>query len=63
MDEVTPREIWLRVLLLPKATSGVKPQAFDIGLKAVGTGAKKAWLVSYWNAKVGIQVPATPDGS
>jgi hypothetical protein len=63
VDEVTPREVWLRVLLLPKETSGVKPQAFDIGLKAVGKGAKKAWLVSYWNAKVGIQVPATPEGS
>lgn len=63
VDEVTPREVWLRVLLLPKETSGVKPQAFDIGLKAVGNGAKKTWLVSYWNAKVGIQVPATPEGS
>ena len=40
----------------------MKPQVFDIGLKAVGNGAKKAWLVSYWNAKVGIQVPATPEG-
>jgi hypothetical protein len=62
VDDVTPREIWLRVLLLPKESSGVKPQAFDIGLKAVGTGAGKKWLVSYWNAKVGIAVPATPEG-
>jgi len=30
------RPPWLRVLLFPKETSGVKPQAFDIGLKAVG---------------------------
>lgn len=60
--EVTPQEIFLRVLLLPKASSEVKPQVFDIGLKAAGTGKSKTWLVNYWNAKVGVQVPATPQG-
>ncbi len=60
--DVTPREVYLRVLLLPKETSSVKPQVFDIGLKALGSGAKKNWLVNYWAAKVAIQVPSTPDG-
>lgn len=60
--EITPQEIYLRVLLLPKETSSVKPQVFDIGLKAQGAGSKKTWLVSYWNARVQIQVPATPEG-
>ena len=39
----------------------MKPQVFDIGLKTLGNGAKKQWLVNYWNAKVRIQVPATPE--
>ena len=63
VDEITPKEIFLRVLLLPKDTANVKPQVFDIGLKTLGSGAKKQWLVNYWAAKVQIQVPATPDGS
>ena len=62
VEEITPQEIFLRVLLLPKDTAGVKPQVFDIGLKVSGAGKNKAWLVNYWNAKVGIQVPATPQG-
>jgi hypothetical protein len=62
VDEITPREVYLRVLLLPKKGSTVKPQVFDIGLKAQGNGAKKTWLVNYWNAKVSIPVPSTPDG-
>ncbi len=60
--DITPREVFLRVLLLPKAKSEVKPQVFDIGLKAFGNGANKTWLVNYWGAKVAIQVPSTPDG-
>ena len=62
IGEITPKEVFLRVLLLPKKTSTVKPQVFDIGLKAMGTGAKKTWLVNYWNAKVSIPVPSTPQG-
>lgn len=57
-----PREVWLRVLLLPKQGSTVKPQVFDIGLKASGNGTSKTWRVNYWNAKVSIPVPATPEG-
>ena len=52
VDEITPKEIFLRVLLLPKDTATVKPQVFDIGLKTLGSGAKKQWLVNYWAAKV-----------
>jgi len=62
VDDVTQREVWLRVLLLPKETANVKPQVFDIGLKASGTGAGRIWRVSYWNANVNIVVPTTPQG-
>jgi hypothetical protein len=62
IEEITPNEIYLRVLVLPKESANVKPQVFDIGLKMVGKGAKKTWLVNYWNARVSIPVPATPEG-
>ena len=58
IDQVTPREVSMRILVLPKKTAKVKPQVFDISLKALGVGANKRWLVSYWNAKVSIPVPA-----
>lgn len=62
--EVTGKEIFLRVLLLPKKGSTVKPQVFDIGLKAQGSGSgsKANWLVNYWAPKSSIPVPATPEG-
>ena len=60
VDEVTPREIWLRVLLFPKETSGVKPQAFDIGLKAVGNGAKKDVAGQLLEREVGSRCPRRP---
>jgi hypothetical protein len=48
VDESYERRAELEVILEPKAGSGVKPQIFFIGLKAVGNGAKKHWLVYYW---------------
>lgn len=60
--EIAPREVFLRVLLLPKEGATVKPQVFDIGLKASGNGDETTWRVNYWNAKVSIPVPATPEG-
>lgn len=63
VDELTPKEIFLKVLLVPKKGSKVKPQVFDMGLKPTGTGKKQAWAVSYWAAHVSIPVPAAIDGS
>lgn len=60
--DITSREVWLRVLVLPQETSKVKPQVFDIGLKASGVGKRMIWRVNYWNAKVNIPVPAVPSG-
>ena len=62
VDELTPNEIFLRVLLLPTKGSKVKPQVFDMGLKVNGTGKKKAWLVNYWAPRSSIPVPAAIDG-
>ena len=62
VDESTARRVVLEVLLTPKPGEEVDPQAFFIGLKAVGQGAKLKWLVDYWAPIVGIPVPQTPGG-
>ena len=62
VDEITPREIFMRVLLVPKKGAKVKPQVFDIGLKTNGAGKQKAWLVNYWAPRTQIPVPAAIDG-
>jgi hypothetical protein len=48
VDESYERRAELEVILSPKKGSGVKSQIFFIGLKAVGNGQKKHWLVYYW---------------
>lgn len=62
VDESTARRVVLEVLLSPKPGEEVDPQAFFIGLKAVGKGAKLKWLVDYWAPIVGLPVPQTPGG-
>ena len=62
VDESTARRVVLEVLLTPKEGQEVDPQAFFIGLKAVGKGAKLKWLVDYWAPIVGLPVPQTPGG-
>jgi hypothetical protein len=61
VEELGSKQIYLRVLVLPKKGASVKPQVFDIGLKAQGTGDKATWLVNYWAPKTSIPVPATPE--
>lgn len=61
VKESFPNEILLEVLMVPKASAkGVTPQNFDIGLKAVGKGKAKHWLVSYW--MTGYRPPVRPGG-
>jgi hypothetical protein len=61
VDESHPRQAYLHVLMLTKPSSGVRSEDFYIGLKAVGTGKSKRWLVNYFiPASGGGIVPATP---
>jgi hypothetical protein len=60
--DVGAKEIYLRVLLLPKKGKSIKPQVFEIGLKATGETNNRTWRVNYWAPKVSIPVPATPEG-
>jgi hypothetical protein len=48
VDESTKNRVVLQVALSPAKDSDVEPQAFYIGLKAVGQGAERRWLVDYW---------------
>jgi len=48
VDESHPRQVYLHVLVIAKPNSGVRSEDFSIGLKAVGTGKHKHWLVNYF---------------
>lgn len=61
VDELKPNRVVLRVALLPKEGSDVRSQAFFIGLKAVGNGKSRRWLVDYWAPIAVIPVPAAGD--
>jgi hypothetical protein len=62
VSELTKDTVYLKVLLVPKKGSEVKPQVFEIGLRSSGTGAKKTWQVEYWNTVTTVPVPAVPEG-
>jgi hypothetical protein len=62
VQEATPNYVVLHVALLPEERAKVKPQSFFIGLRPVGKGAKKKWLVDYWAPYASIEVPALPEG-
>lgn len=60
VDESSPGRVVLEVLLTPKAGEDVPPQAFFIGLKAVGEGQQQRWLVDYWAPSGSPPVPQAP---
>jgi hypothetical protein len=59
IEESHPRLVVLDLLIFPKKGSGVNPQAFYVGLKAVGKGEQKRWLVFTFVPHGGVeaQVP------
>jgi hypothetical protein len=48
----------MRVALSPAKGSGVKSQIFWIGVRAVGKGSDRRWLVDYWAPYSTIPVPS-----
>lgn len=48
----------MRVALAPERGSDVKPQIFWIGVRAVGEGKKRHWLVDYWAPYSTVGVPS-----
>lgn len=53
IDESFEDRVVLQVALLPRDGAEVRGQIFYIGLKAVGSGAGKRWLVDYWAPRQG----------
>jgi hypothetical protein len=60
VDESYPNQVLLEVALIPKKGAKIRPQVFDIGLRAVGKGARRHWLVDYWMPVWSPPVPANP---
>ena len=57
INESYEDEAVLEVALLPKEGAEVESQIFYLGMKAVGEGAAKRWLVYYWQVRPIIEVP------
>jgi hypothetical protein len=57
IEESYENEAVLQVALLPKEGSKMEGEIFWLGLKAVGSGAARKWLVYYWAPRVTIPVP------
>lgn len=51
----------LEVAILPKKGAGIKGQLYHIGLKAVGNGKKRHWIVTYFQPSTTPPFPVTPD--
>jgi hypothetical protein len=51
-------QLWLKVAIVPKPTSGVDGQLFSMGLHRTHSAAHP-WLVDYW-VPAGVGTPATP---
>jgi len=54
VDESYRNSAVLEVALLPRRGSKIKPQVFFIGLKAVGKGKQRRWLVDYWAPRAAV---------
>jgi hypothetical protein len=65
VDESVEGRVVLQVALLPRDGAGVRGQIFYIGLKAMGEGSDKRWLVNYWAPRQGDEqgVNIAPDSS
>jgi hypothetical protein len=48
VDASHPNEAVIDLLILPKKGSAERPQAFFVGLKPVGKGKNRRWLVTYF---------------
>jgi hypothetical protein len=60
VDESTPNSLLLGVVLIPKPGAKVKAQEFDLGLKRVGNGSGRHWVVDYWMPEWSPPIPANP---
>jgi hypothetical protein len=55
-------ELGLKLLLLPSSTSKLNPMTFNMDMTALGSGAKRRWLVSGWTPSGVVSAPAVGGG-
>lgn len=60
LAEKYPNELLLEVALIPKEGAKIEAAVFALGLKAVGTGKARHWLVDYWMPRWNPPVPTAP---
>lgn len=65
VQEILPRrnpdQVLMEVVLFPKPGSTTRPGTFQVGVKAVGNGADRRWLVDYWMPRWTPPIPHTPN--
>ncbi len=57
VQELRANEVYLEVALMPKRRARIKGQVFIIGVKAVGNGAQRRWVVDYFAPYTSIGRP------
>lgn len=62
VDESFANRVVLQIALLPKDGADIAGQIFYIGLRAVGRGEQKRWLVDYWAPFPILEVNRLPEG-
>jgi len=60
VDEVHKNMVVLEVALIPRPGAEQDATVFFIGLKALGTGSERRWLVDYWAPNANVPVPDDP---
>ena len=60
VEEAYTGSLLLQVALMPAKDAQIRPAMFQLGLRAVGSGADRHWLVDYWMPRWSPPIPATP---
>jgi hypothetical protein len=55
-------ELGLKMLLVPSSTSNLDPMTFNMDMKALGSGARRHWLVNGWTPSGVVSAPAVGGG-
>jgi hypothetical protein len=60
VDEAYEDSLLLEVALMPERGAEVNPGVFHLGLRAVGNGTSRHWLVDYWMPRWSPPIPYAP---
>lgn len=60
VDEAYPDSLLLKVEMRPRKGVQIRPGIFLLGLRRVGAGENRRWLVDYWMPRWSPPIPAPP---